>query len=68
MPKSTITSNLQMDELPFDDNTPESLKLDDFYRDWPVVYILNNDKQMYIGETYHVEERMKQHLKNPDRR
>lgn len=57
-----------MDELPFDDNTPESLKLDDFYRDWPVVYILNNDKQMYIGETYHVEERMKQHLKNPDRR
>lgn len=68
MPKSTIISNLQMEELPFNDNTPELLKQDNFYRDWPVVYILNNDKQMYIGETYHVEERMKQHLKNSDRR
>lgn len=68
MPKSTLSSNLEMDELAFDDNTPEFLKLDDFYHDWPVVYILNNDSEMYIGETYHAVERMKQHLKNEERR
>lgn len=68
MPKNILNSNLEVDELRFDDQTPEQLKLDDFYRDWPVVYVLNNDTEMYIGETYHAEERMKQHLKNSDRR
>ena len=68
MPKSILNSNIEVDELSFDDLTPEVLKSDDFYRDWPVVYVLNNDSEMYIGETYHAEERMKQHLKNPDRR
>lgn len=68
MPRNTINFRLEVDELKFDDQTPEQLKIDDFYRNWPVVYVLNNDSEMYIGETYHAEERMKQHLKNPDRR
>ena len=68
MPKSIISSNLKVDKLQFNDKIPELLKMDDFYRDWPVVYVLNNVKEMYIGETYRAEERMKQHLKNADRR
>lgn len=68
MPKNILSSNLQVDKMQFDDLTPEQLKMDDFFHEWPVVYVLNNSKEMYIGETYHAEERMKQHLKNPDRR
>lgn len=68
MPKSTLRSNLYVDELKFDDMTPKLLNRDNFYLDWPVVYVLSNDKEMYIGETYHSEERMKQHLKNEERR
>ena len=36
---------------------------------WPLVYILRNDslKQAYVGETTDAIERMKAHLKNPDK-
>lgn len=36
--------------------------------DWPVVYIIHNDKTAYIGETVSATHRMKQHWDNPDRR
>lgn len=36
-------------------------------RDWPVVYLIHNDKELYIGETQNAYNRMEQHLKNPDR-
>ena len=31
-------------------------------RDWPVVYILNNDKEVYVGETINAQSRLQQHL------
>jgi len=31
---------------------------------WPVVYTLNDDKEIYVGETTNAELRMKQHLQN----
>lgn len=37
-------------------------------RDWPVVYILEDGKEIYIGETVSAFSRANQHLKNPDRR
>lgn len=55
-------------DFDFNDDTPKKLEEDNFYADWPVVYILNNDKEMYIGETYHSAERMRQHLKKEERR
>lgn len=58
-------SNFEIKDLSFDENI--SKELEKFYSDWPVVYILNNKNEMYIGETYHSPERMKQHLKNPKR-
>lgn len=35
---------------------------------WPVVYILNNSKEAYVGETVHAAKRMAEHWQNPDRR
>lgn len=35
-------------------------------RDWPVVYLINNDSEMYTGETCSVYNRFSQHLQNSD--
>lgn len=35
--------------------------------DWPVVYMISNDEEMYIGETINLFIRSGQHLENPDR-
>lgn len=35
--------------------------------DFPVVYLLNDEKEIYIGETTAVKNRLKQHLKNEKR-
>lgn len=37
-------------------------------RNWPVVYILSNEREAYIGETVDVYSRMAQHYDNPERR
>lgn len=63
-----MTSSKLIRDFEFNDNTPQTLVEENFYSGWPVVYIINNDSEMYIGETYHSSERMKQHLKNNDRR
>ena len=34
---------------------------------WPVVYAINNDKQIYVGETVNAATRMHQHLSTPQR-
>lgn len=39
-----------------------------FTKNWPVVYLLENGTEMYIGQTYNSEARFKQHFKNPDRK
>ena len=35
--------------------------------DWPVVYILSNDREAYVGETLNAYNRMNQHLGNSQR-
>ena len=35
--------------------------------DWPVVYMISNDDEMYIGETINLFIRSNQHLENPKR-
>lgn len=32
--------------------------------DWPVVYTIDNDRFIYVGESQHVDKRMAQHLKD----
>ncbi|MFT4303503.1 MAG: DNA/RNA helicase domain-containing protein [Candidatus Woesearchaeota archaeon] len=35
---------------------------------WPIVYILENGNNWYVGETIHVYNRMKEHLKNESKK
>ncbi len=35
---------------------------------WPMLYILENGKKVYVGESTNVTERMKQHKANPDKK
>lgn len=35
---------------------------------WPVVYVINNDMEAYVGETLSASRRIEQHLQNEDRR
>lgn len=35
--------------------------------DWPVVYLIANNRSIYVGETSNVASRMSQHLTNPER-
>lgn len=37
-------------------------------REWPVVYLIYNDKEVYIGETVDAKTRMSQHLANEKRK
>ena len=52
----------------FDKNTPSKLKNVKYGTDWPVVYIINNDEEAYIGETTDASIRTNQHLANNVRR
>ncbi len=45
----------------------KSLEKVDKGTDWPVVYIIHNDKEAYIGETCDVKKRLSQHI-DDDRR
>lgn len=36
-------------------------------KDWPVVYLIHNDKDLYIGETTSAYTRLGQHLTNPQK-
>lgn len=61
-----------VDKFSFDINIIEELKTVEHYgrhigENWPVVYVLNNDEEAYVGETHHASVRMSQHLQNQDR-
>ncbi len=46
----------------------EKIKQYEFGKNWPVVYVLENGREVYIGETTSLISRSKQHLDNPDRK
>ena len=37
------------------------------HRNWPVVYVLNNSSEVYVGESLNVEARLKQHVASVDK-
>ena len=41
---------------------------EDYLENWPMLYILENGKQAYIGESNHVKTRMMQHAKDDEKR
>lgn len=52
----------------FNDGTPAILKSKKYGTNWPVVYIINNNEEAYIGETTDASIRANQHLANEVRR
>ncbi len=58
---------LEIISMPFTHSSIDSL-YGKSYSDYPVVYFLNNNTMVYIGETVAVRNRMKNHLKNPERK
>lgn len=41
--------------------------LDARHRNWPVVYVMNNGENVYVGESLNAEGRMRQHLETPEK-
>ncbi len=61
-----------VDEFSFDNRGIKELEglkhnRNDVGRNWPVVYVLNNEAEAYIGETLSASRRMEQHLQNKNR-
>lgn len=52
----------------FDKNKFDQIKEYKFGRNWPVVYLIEDKKEIYIGQTINAYYRSKQHFDNPDRR
>lgn len=58
----------EISTLKFNDGTPLKLKSMKYGSDWPVVYIINNNEEAYVGETTNASIRSNQHLANEVRR
>ena len=62
----------KIDEYEFNTGTSQEVgKLrhnkHDVGNNWPVVYVINNDDEAYVGETVNAARRIDQHLQNEDR-
>lgn len=52
----------------FSKNKFEEIKKCSFGSNWPVVYLIENGKELYVGETVNIYSRSNQHYENPERR
>lgn len=57
----------KVDTFPFQKEKFEHLKKYHYGLNWPVVYILQGESEIYIGETTNLYSRSKQHSENQDR-
>lgn len=55
-------------KLPFEESTYRQVASLEYGQEWPIVYILFNDDEAYIGGTVNAYARLAQHFENPDRR
>ncbi len=58
---------IEIQTFPFEKDKFDQLREYHFGLNWPVVYIQENGKEMYIGQTTDVYSRSKQHYENPNR-
>ena len=58
----------EISTLIFNEGTPTILKSKKYGTNWPVVYIINNNEEAYVGETTDASMRSNQHLANEVRR
>lgn len=69
--QNTPTCRYTMSKIktfPFAKDKFEQIKEYQFGRNWPVVYVLENKKEIYIGQTVNAYFRSKQHIDNPERK
>lgn len=60
---------LDIKKFPFSKESFSQIKEYKFGHDWPVVYVIENGKEAYVGETVHAYERSNQHYDgSPERR
>lgn len=59
---------LEIKKFSFNKNKFDEIKAYRFGRNWPVVYILTDEKEIYIGQTVNAYYRSKQHFDNPEKR
>lgn len=58
-------TSFEITRFPFTDATGAELRTADTrYADWPVVYILNDDDELYVGETANAARRMTEHRRD----
>ncbi|WP_210602535.1 DUF2075 domain-containing protein [Brevibacterium oceani] len=58
-------TSFKIERLPFESERVEAWgAAHPRHRNWPVVYVMNNHEEVYIGESLNVEGRMRQHLKS----
>ena len=54
--------------FPFKKESFDQIKKYKFGKNWPVVYIIENKKELYVGETTSAFSRSNQHYDNPERK
>ncbi len=57
----------KIETFPFDKDKFDLIKNYNFGLNWPVVYIIEDGKEIYIGETTRLHGRSKEHYENPER-
>lgn len=55
-------------QFPFDKNGQASSVHVDGGSNWPVIYLINSDTDIYVGETTSFERRFREHLSNNRKR
>lgn len=53
--------------FPFDKNNFNEIRAYRFGKNWPVVYVLENGKDVYVGQAINAHRRLKQHHDNPEK-
>ncbi|MEK7632206.1 MAG: DNA/RNA helicase domain-containing protein [Patescibacteria group bacterium] len=59
---------LDIKTFPFSESGIQQMRKSPNAIDWPIVYLIENGKDLYVGETIHASARTKQHLENPERK
>ena len=60
--------NISLIHMPFNQEGFDQLKMTDFGLDWPIVYLIKNNEDMYVGETNSAINRLLTHYKDEKRK
>lgn len=59
---------MKIKEYQFHADELEHIENEQFGKNWPVTYLLTDDKRLYVGETNNAKNRMGNHLKDPEKK